>query len=332
MTRSVKSFLPENIDDAIKDLQSAVTQGQFSLKLRYGEGDANEKEFKVSKLAVTTLEERDKDMDRNFKAVKINKRLNTGQQSARQIAEQMLSVGDCYTACRDEPSLNCLSFSFCPNTENNCILSSENVLNVPDDSEVVTDANGCTVYQRKMLNRFYKEDGTVLQLAPGKVAEGVENNEDCAIMCNNDPDNCQSFEYCGDKKCIIRTEHYIELNKTDAPGNNGGTKCEFYTSKSACIEIMRMLHSLRRLVKYIEQFSLTGPNLVVNVPPLQRIEGLTVVECANYCGTNSDCKSINYCPPTNEGQSICALMTASALDPSATTEYKALCVNYGRST
>ena len=147
------------------------------------------------------------------------------------------SLGDCYEACRDEMSLECQSFSFCRGNGEaiRCILSSE--LIKPDASNETMVSNldrdtSCTTWMRSYISRFEKIEGRVTLLPGGKQLEtsAVSNELDCARQCTYEKDfQCQSFEYCSNKRCILRKDHFVDKTAVKEQKLVTNVDCDLYS-------------------------------------------------------------------------------------------------------
>ena len=146
------------------------------------------------------------------------------------------SLGDCYTACRDETTMKCSSFSFCRPTGSppECTISSTSIsvlMDKGDKADNVKKDTRCNTYVRSYIKRFNKMRGMVSLTPGGKTVEKAVTAENCALECTYDKDGCESFELCDDSSCVLRKDHFVDLKKAKDDKFKKTSKCDFYTGE-----------------------------------------------------------------------------------------------------
>lgn len=150
--------------------------------------------------------------------------------------DKMTSLGDCYNACRDEISLVCQTFSYCrKNGQTTCILSSLPISDKMEEKERKANTmvdTSCSVYTRNYLVRFTQMKGFASLTPGGTVSQTASTPQECAKECTYKKDGkCESFEFCNDKTCILREEHWLELKSADKDKIKKDSKCSIYSCK-----------------------------------------------------------------------------------------------------
>ncbi|KAL4237127.1 hypothetical protein ACF0H5_005508 [Mactra antiquata] len=293
-----------SLTNAWNNIKNDVLIGNFKIQVTVNGKAAT---FKAGSIDDNVLQNANRQLSTQNLMNQFNMQINKGIPGYDDSILTGIAIDDCASACLNQQSWVCNSFSFCFDT-GYCTMSQ---LHPDERPGVVKNSAMCDLYSKKYTANYQVFQGTTVLSSSDTIYQNIFSADECGKLCSNyNGFACKSFDYCDDiSTCYLGQAHYYDVpaaDKLDSP------MCNHYSRK------------------YLSDFKKTQRRRMTNSND-RIIAKVSVDQCAKLCVEEEtiNCASFGYCGNTTE----CRLSTASMRNVGqVSSEANLYCDIYNRQT